>query len=505
MQAGQMRAAPGQRRSRLSVRATKARRARAGRAASPGSGRVDLPGLTTVAALLTVAGCLASASTGLASPGADPARPGADPARPGAGLVRNGTAAARQSTGAARNGAADVVRIFPDIRVQASGGPAGGLTPGQIRAAYDTSPLTARGITGKGQTIVIVDSFGSPTIAADLARFDRHFGLAAPPSFRVIQPAGRVPKYRPTDTRTTWAAETTLDVEWAHVLAPGARILLVETPTAENEGTTGFPQIVAAEKYVLRHRLGQVISQSFAATEQTFPSRAAVLRLRGAYQLAARDRVPVLAATGDEGATGFKFDMADLYTSRAVSWPATDPLVTAVGGTRLYLRANGSRRHADVAWSGSGGGKSLFFARPSYQNGVRAVTGGQRGVPDISMDASCESPVSIYGSYGGSDGPWSTICGTSVATPLMAGLTALAGQVAGHRLGQLNKALYAMAAAHDRGIVDVRKGSNTQVFFQDGRQYTVRGFAARAGYDLISGVGSVNAAYFVPELARLAR
>jgi subtilase family serine protease len=92
-----------------------------------------------------------------------------------------------------------------------------------------------------------------------------------------------------------------------------------------------------------------------------------------------------------------------------------------------------------------------------------------------------------------------------VATPLMAGLTALAGQVAGHRLGQLNKALYAMAAAHDRGIVDIRKGSNTQIFFQDGRQYTVRGFAARPGYDLISGVGSVNAAYFVPELARLAR
>jgi subtilase family serine protease len=396
------------------------------------------------------------------------------------------------------------VRIFPAIRVQTASGPAGGLTPRQVRAAYDTGPLLTRSVTGKGQTIVIVDSFGSPTIAADLAHFDRHYGLAAPPSFRIIQPAGRVPEYHATDSRTSWAAETTLDVEWAHVLAPGARILLVETPTAENEGTTGFPQIVTAEKYVLRHRLGQVISQSFAATEQTFPSRAALARLRGAYQLAASDHVPVLAASGDEGATGFKFEMTDLYTHRAVSWPATDPLVTAVGGTRLFLRANGSRRQPDVAWADSGGGRSLFFARPAFQNGVRAVTGSQRGVPDVSMDASCASPVSVYGSYGGNDGPWSTICGTSVATPMLAGLVALASQVAGHRLGEINQALYAMAAAHDRGIVDIRAGNNTQTFFQDGQQFTVPGFGARAGYDLVSGVGSVNAAYFVPELAHLA-
>ena len=401
--------------------------------------------------------------------------------------------------------AAGQVRIFPAIRVAAASGPAGGLTPRQVRRAYNTGPLMSRGIVGKGQTIVIVDSFGSPTIKADLAHFDRYFGLAAPPALRVIQPAGRVPRYRATSDRTTWAAETTLDVEWAHVIAPGARILLVETPTAENEGTTGFPQIVTAEKYVLRHHLGQVISQSFAATEQTFPSRAALLRLRGAYQLAARDHVTTLAATGDEGATSFKFNLTDLYTSRAVSWPATDPLVTAVGGTQLDVRANGSRRKADVAWSDSGGGRSLFFARPSYQGGVRAVTGGRRGVPDISMDASCDSPVAIYATYGGNDGPWSTICGTSVATPLIAGLVALADQQAGRSLGQINQALYAMAAAHDRGIVDIRRGSNTQTFFQDGRQYTVPGFAARTGYDLVTGVGSVNAAYFVPELARLAR
>lgn len=420
-------------------------------------------------------------------------------------LVAAATAAGLLSTPAGvGHGTASPVRIFPDIRVQAVSGPAGGLDPAQVRTAYNTGPLAARGIVGTGQTIVIVDSFGSPTIATDLARFDSYFGLAAPPSFRVIQPAGRVPRYRANANRIGWAAETTLDVEWAHVMAPGAKILLVETPTSENEGTTGFPQIVTAEKYVLNHHLGQVISQSFAATEQTFPSRTSLLGLRGAYLLAARDHVTVLGASGDEGATSFRSNMTDLYTTRAVSWPATDPLVTAVGGTRLYLRANGTRRTADTAWSGSGGGRSLFFARPSYQYGVRAITGAKRGVPDVSLDAACASPVAVYGSYGGGGGPWSTVCGTSVATPLLAGLVALAAQVAGHKLGPINRALYKMAAAHDRGIVDVRNGNNTQVFFQNGVQYTVRGFAARAGYDLVSGVGTVNAAYFVPELARLA-
>jgi subtilase family serine protease len=395
------------------------------------------------------------------------------------------------------------VRIYPDLRV-AAGAPGGGLTPAQIRAAYDTGPLAARGIDGARQTIVVVDSFGSPTIANDLAGFDRHFGLPAPPSFRVIQPAGRVPRYRPTTDRMSWASETTLDVEWAHVLAPAASIVLVETPTSENEGTTGFPQIVAAEKYVLRHHLGQVISQSFAATEQTFRSRAAVLRLRGAYELADRDHVTVLAATGDEGATAYTYNMVDLYTTRAVSWPATDPLVTAVGGTQLDLRANGTRRKADVAWSGSGGGRSLFFGRPSYQKGVRDVTGGRRGVPDVSMDASCDSGVAIYATFPGNGPAWNSLCGTSVATPLLAGIVALAGQVAGHSLGLINPALYAMAAARDRGIVDIRKGSNTAVFVQGGKLHTVRGFAARKGYDLVCGVGTVNAAYFVPELARAA-
>jgi subtilase family serine protease len=432
-----------------------------------------------------------------------------------AAAVTGGLAAAGTLTPG--HGAADshhgpgLTQIHPGVHASKNmiAAPANGLTPAQVAAAYDLAPLAAAGITGAGQTIVLVDSFGSPTIAADLAHFDSYFKLPAPPSFQVIHPAGPVPTFNSSNSnRVGWAEETTLDVEWAHVMAPRARLVLVETPTSENEGTTGFPQIVIAEEYVLRHRIGQVISQSFAATEQTFPSKSSLLGLRGAYKMAARDHVTVLAATGDQGSTSFKYNMKDLYTSRAVSWPATDPLVTAVGGTQLELRADGTRRLPDVAWHNSGGGTSVVFGRPAYQNGVRAITGGGRSVPDISMDASCASSVVIYGSFYGGSGQWNPICGTSLATPLFAGIVALADQYAGHGkphgLGEINPAIYTISARHERGIVGIGMGNNTQTFDQHGKKYVVQGFAARDGYNLVTGVGTVDAAYFVPELAQLA-
>jgi subtilase family serine protease len=385
--------------------------------------------------------------------------------------------------------------------------PKAGLTPAQLDRAYNLGPLRQRGIDGAGQTIVIVDSFGSPTIARDLAAFDSAFGLRAPASLRVIQPAGKVPPYRPTSSRTGWASETTLDVEWAHAMAPAASILLVETPTAENEGRSGFPEIVTAEKYVIEQHLGQVISQSLGATEETFASPAALRSLRGAYRLAAEpaNAVTVLAASGDSGASGDTYDMKRLYPRRVVEWPATDPLVTAVGGTALDLARSGQRLRPDIAWSDGGGGKSAVFDRPVYQATVGAVTGSGRGIPDISMDASCTSSVAVYSSYPGSGpGHWQTICGTSMATPLFAGVVALADQVAGHSLGLINPALYRMAAAHDPGIVDVTRGTNSVTVPGAGQSGIVRGFRAGPGYDLASGVGTINAADFVPELARLA-
>jgi subtilase family serine protease len=393
--------------------------------------------------------------------------------------------------------------------------------PDQLRAAYQLPPLYAKGITGTGVTIMIVDSFGSPTIRADLAAFDRQFGYPAPPNFTIIAPAGKIPPFNQGNTDMDgWAGETTLDVEYAHALAPGANILLVETPVSETEGVAGFPQIVRAEEYALAHFKVGVISQSFSATEETFTDYAQLDPLRGAYKDADGSHVTVLAASGDAGATDYQSDQLDYYTRRVTSWPDSDPLVTAVGGTQLRQQGAGYTSVAwndtyDRAWTlyaggsaepdpaASGGGTSEFFARPSYQDGVAAVTGGRRGVPDIAMSAACDGSVSVYSSYQPGQAGWSLTCGTSEATPEFAAIVALADQVAGHPLGQINPAIYRLEAEHAPGIVDVTSGNNTVSFDRgaDPRPVTVQGYPAGRGYDLVTGVGTVNAQAFVYELA----
>jgi subtilase family serine protease len=408
---------------------------------------------------------------------------------------------------------AATVSVFPMLRVptmRPASTPSGGYTPAQIRAAYFLNPLLHKGINGTGESIVIVDSFGSPTIRHDLKVFDRQFKLSPPRSLTIIHPAGPIPPFKPTQTRVGWAEETTLDVEWAHVMAPRARIVLVETPVSENEGRSGFPQIVKAEKYVLAHKLGGVISQSFGATEETFP-RGSVRPLRGAYlEAAQRTRnVTVVSASGDAGATDYHNDLTTFYTKPVTSWPASDPLVTAVGGLNLRLDRRGHRNAPDEVWndpgypSAGGGGKSVIFGRPDYQNRDAAIVGRHRGVPDISMSASCSHPVTIYQSFSGRG--WQNICGTSEATPLFAGVIALADQVARRWLGPINSDLYKLAATRGSGILDVIRGNNTVSFQQNGTSYTVQGWNAVHGYDLSSGLGTVNASVFVRKLAAMAR
>ena len=391
--------------------------------------------------------------------------------------------------------------------------------PAQLQQAYNVSPLYNRNINGHGRTIVVVDVFGSPTIGADLTQFDSAFSLPAPPSLRIIAPAGRIPRYNPGNADMVgWAGETTLDVEWAHAFAPGANILLVVVPEARNGSF--IAQAVSAENYVATHHLGDVISQSFGGAEQ---AAGPVSSLRYAFENAAKNHITVLAASGDTGAANTGADGSTYYTHPTTSWPASDPLVTAVGGTGLHLYASGNRASADTVWNdtynkavnrfvfsksgpiplASGGGKSAYFGRPSYQNSVRSTVGGSRGVPDISMSGSCAGAVNVYQSYGGLSVGWYAVCGTSEATPLFAGIVALAAQVKGHSLGQINPAIYQLAAGRAAGIVQVSSGNNTVSFTQHGHKYTVRGYTARHGYSRATGVGTINAQYFVPELARL--
>ena len=388
----------------------------------------------------------------------------------------------------------------------------------QFEQNYGTTQLYGQGVTGAGQTIVIVDSFGSPTIQHDLQEYDANNGLPAPPSFNIITPEGAPPPWDPTNaTMGGWALETSLDVEMAHTMAPGANILLVETPVAETVGVDGFPQIENAIKYVVDNHLGNVVSQSFAAAEQTFASRSQIFHLRYAYEDAAAHGVTVLGSSGDQGPTSAMAN-GNYFENPVVNWPASDPLVTAVGGTQLFLDRNGNPWASPSVWNdtalfggpaASGGGVSSVFARPSYQNGVASVVGSTRGVPDISASAAVNGGANIYISAinpaAGLTAPgWYVVGGTSEASPLMAGIISLADQVAGHGLGQINQALYTMGDGTGSGIQDVTNGNNGVTWVNSrGITHTLAGFPALPGYDLATGLGTPWAPSFVAQLAAL--
>ncbi len=380
--------------------------------------------------------------------------------------------------------------------------------PDQVEAAYNLPALYGRGITGKGQTIVIVDAFGSPTIADDLLQFDQYLGLGTPP-LRIVR-VGHVPAFDSGNADMIgWAGETTLDVEYAHAGAPDAKIVLVEAAKDD------IQQLALAVRYAVQHRLGGVISLSWGEAEQAL-GRELVSSYSSIFSQAARSHITIVASSGDSGASG-QDGNGNYYRHPVVSWPATSPFVTAVGGTRLNLNASGARNGLDTAWNdtystavndfffghdgpdplATGGGKSAYYGRPGYQNGVRNVTGKQRGIPDISMSASCSVAVNVFETYTGGNGGWTASCGTSESAPMFAAIIALADQVAGHPLGLVNPALYALAARHAAGIVPVASGNNT-VSFPGG---TVHGYSVRHGYNLVTGLGTVNGRYLVPELA----
>jgi subtilase family serine protease len=387
-------------------------------------------------------------------------------------------------------------------------------SPNEIQQVYGLNSLYSANITGNGTTIVIVDAYGSPTLGDDLAEFDNQSGLPNI-SLNIIAPVGKIPAFDLNNgDMYGWAGETTLDVEYAHSIAPGAKIVLVEAPSDNTQDLTN------AVQYAVNHRLGNVITQSFGEPEQDLGAKEAKAA-HAIYSKAAAEHITVLASTGDTGATGYT-NSGNFYTHAVASWPASDPDVTAMGGTALNLSDEGNRLAPDVAWNdtynnavsnvlygtdgpnpnASGGGKSVIFGRPSFQNPVKNVVGSSRGIPDISMSGACDGTVEIYQGYGGLPVGWYPVCGTSESSPMFAGIVALADQKAGHSLGDINAAIYKLAAEHAKGIVLVTSGNNTVAFAQGGN-VTVHGYSARKGYSLVAGVGTINAAYFVPELAHL--
>jgi subtilase family serine protease len=353
------------------------------------------------------------------------------------------------------------------------------------------------GYTGAGQTIIIIDSFGSPTITNDLSTFDAGYGLPEPPSFTVLSPLGSVPFDPSNSDQVGWEFETTLDVEWAHALAPGASIVLLTSPVDETEGVQGLPEFLQLEQYALDHHLGKIISQSWGATENTLfdpAGRRVMADFERFYLRAALENVTVLASSGDSGSAGVDVNY-EFYPFPTVGFPASSPLVTAVGGTSLYADTDGNYQ-SEAVWNhghgASGGGVSRCFWEPLHQYllpaSVQKKLNHHRGIPDVAYNADPNTPILIYLSFLQSSGYYH-IGGTSEGAPQWAGIIADANQLAGHPLGFLNPKLYLLRGM---GFHDVTVGNNSF--------HGVPGYNATPGWDLATGWGSPNLSTLLREL-----
>ena len=377
---------------------------------------------------------------------------------------------------------------------------AGCYTPQRFREAYGVDKLIQQGFTGKGQTIVDIVSFGSPTLQQDMKVYDQQFGLP-PVNLQILSPL-HVPVSDPNHDREGWAAETTLDVEVIHAIAPDAKIVVLTSPVAETEGTIGLPEFRQLEQYAVDHKLGTIVSQSWAASELTLQDAAGQAELQKwntfFQQTTTKNNITYLGSSGDNGATDFD-DLRGKHLSpiATTSFPTDSPWVVSVGGTTL-LRKDATFH--EQAWSGSGGGFSRFYKTPSYQQGlsstVRNQLNGRRGVPDVAGSADPRAALVNYVA-----GQWTLIGGTSASAPLWAGIVALANQKAGRSLGYINPALYKLATSnrYTQDFNDITVGNNTN------NSAHVQGYPAVTGWDPITGLGSPKAQNLVPDLVAAMR
>lgn len=388
-------------------------------------------------------------------------------------------------------------------------------SPQEIRRAYGITGLINDGFTGAGQSIVIIDSFGSPTIANDLATFDAGYGLPDPPSLTVLSPLGSVPFNPNNSDMVGWAFETTLDVEWSHAIAPGANIVLLTSPVSETEGVQGMPEFLSLEKYALDHHLGKIISQSWGATENTLfdpAGRDVFENFNSFYMRAASEHVTVFASTGDFGSANLELNGTTFFPFPTVDFPASSPWVTAVGGTSLFADTSGNYQ-SETVWNdgpadAGGGGISQVFEEPAYQENnlpasVRATLGDHRGIPDISYNGDPNTTILVYTSFIPNQAAYFGIGGTSEGSPQWAGIIAIANQRAGHPLGFLNPALYKIGNSSDAADAyhDITVGNNAQPGIPPG----IPGYNATPGWDLASGWGTPKAGELIEELVNLNR
>ena len=385
-------------------------------------------------------------------------------------------------------------------------------SPMDMRRQYTFTGAYAKGANGAGQTIVIFDSFGSPTIAQDLATFDTSFNIPPPPSFKVYQPEGHitydylgaspsaVAASKAMQTEIGWGYETTLDVEWAHAMAPGANIALVETPIPETQGVQGLQNLQNAQQWALDNHIGTIWSDSWATTEQAFHNPSVIQRLDRFYATAAADGVTAFFAAGDSGVYNTNKQGVG-YPYPTVNYPSSSPNVVSVGGTEIPVpQAAITSYNPEAVWhdfaGAGGGGYSSVFSEPAYQQTAAiADPTGMRGMPDVSYNAAIVSAILIYESFDPTAPPsWVPIGGTSAASPQWAAVAAIANQADGP-LGFLTPRLYQIYAtktAYASAFHDITAGTNSW--------NTVPGYSAAPGWDPASGLGTPDVSNLVTAL-----
>jgi hypothetical protein len=346
-----------------------------------------------------------------------------------------------------------------------------GYTPAEIRAAYGMNQVSFGSVAGdgSGQTIAIIDAYNDPTIQADLTAFDAAFGLAST-TLKVVSQTGSTTALPPVDPagkgNDNFEGEEALDVEWAHALAPGATIMLVEAQDSSPSN------LFAAVNYARQQAGVSVISMSFGGNETSNETQ---------YDAdfttpSGHEGVTFVASTGDSAEPG--------------GYPAFSPNVVATGGTSLSIDSLGNYQ-SETGWSDSGGGISTVESQPSYQGGIVTQSTTARTTPDVAFDADPDTGVSVYDSYNnGTTDPWEILGGTSVAAPAWSGLLAVADQgrvIAGETtLDSRTQTLPLLYSAPAADYHDITTGNN--------------GFSAGSGYDLVTGRGSPQANLLIPYL-----
>jgi hypothetical protein len=350
-----------------------------------------------------------------------------------------------------------------------------GYSPLQIEQAYGINSIHFGSVVGNGagQTIAVIAAFDNPDLVdstdpnfdtSDLHLFDQYFGLPDPPSFLKVDQDGGT-NYPLADS--SWANESAMDVEWAHALAPAANILLVEA----NNSSLG--NLISAGVNYARSVAGvSVISMSFGATEASSET----IYDSTLTTPAGHTGITFVAGTGDNGAPG--------------EYPATSPNVLAVGATTLTLGSTGGYG-SETAYSGSGGGPSVYESKPVYQDALTPA-GPTRTTPDVAFNGNPNTGVDVYDLFnGGSADPWYKVGGTSAAAPAWSALIAITDQGRALRgAGSLNgptQTLPMIYELNSSDFHDITTGSN--------------GYSAGPGYDLVTGRGTPIANMLVPDLA----